>query len=64
MEVIKIGEKFICPCGEEEEAEPWRLNDGPCRDGEFYCIDCLLYSVGCGCTPHVITWKESTNDIT
>ncbi len=36
-----------CPnCGKEIYEEGWRLDDGPCLDNKFYCLNkgCL-----CGC---------------
>lgn len=45
---------FTCPgCGRESETEGWQIEDGPCKDGRFYCVPCLTKGP-CGCTPK---WK-------
>jgi hypothetical protein len=28
--------------------EDWQIEDGPCRDGQLYCPDCITYD-RCGC---------------
>ncbi len=44
-------------CGVEWVAEMWRDYDDPCRDGEWYCVPCLLANK-CGC-PHRLRVKDA-----
>jgi hypothetical protein len=42
-----------CPgCRRIFMPEAWQIEDGPCRDGQLYCPDCLWYD-RCGC----VTWE-------
>ena len=35
-------------CKKKFELEVWRTEDGPCADGQIYCVMCIVDSK-CGC---------------
>lgn len=52
----QYGQLLKCPsCGGEWREEIWRKNDGPCDDGNFYCVDCLSHG-RCGCRSRA--WRK------
>ena len=45
----------VCPkCKGEFLLERWQQDDGPCADGEFYCIECIKNNL-CACHPD--SWR-------
>jgi hypothetical protein len=41
--------RIVCPgCGQTNELDEWQCEDGPCRDGQWYCAGCITQN-RCGC---------------
>ncbi len=60
----KCGRLLACPCcGVQWKEEVWRLNDGPCSDGRYYCVDCLTAS-RCACLIPPILGVNTSNPST
>lgn len=39
-----------CPgCHMPYKLAPWQLDDGPCADGRYHCVACIIEN-RCGCT--------------
>lgn len=41
--------RSVCPkCRKPFKLETWQVDDGPCTNGDWYCVDCILKNQ-CGC---------------